>query len=114
MAVADPTDLRSYCLDLAQRAQAASAELARTSGSQKSAWLRRSAELLRERTEELAAANAQDLAAADGYGLTAAAIDRLRLTPKVVESIAAALEQIAAMPEPIGEIIESTIRPNVL
>ena len=114
MAVADSIDLEKYCLDVAQRAHKASSELARTSGTQKVAWLRRAAELFRQRSEALIAANRVDLEAASNFGLTAAAIDRLRLTPKVIESMAVALEEVAALPEPIGEVIESSIRPNGL
>ena len=49
-----------------------------------------------------------------GYGLTDAQIDRLRLTPKRIEEIAAGLEQIAELPDPIGEVIRTTSRPNGL
>ncbi len=114
MAVAESFDLRKYCRETAQRAREASAELASLTGGTKIKFLRRAAELLRANQEALAEANAKDIAAAPGYGLTDAAIDRLRLTPKVVESMAVGLEEVAALPEPIGEVIESTIRPNGL
>jgi glutamate-5-semialdehyde dehydrogenase len=114
MAVAESFDLRKYCLETAERARAAADKLARVGGGQKNAWLRRAAELLRSEQSVLAAANAQDLAAAPGFGLTPAQIDRLRLTPGVIESMAAGLEEVAAMSEPIGEVIESSIRPNGL
>jgi glutamate-5-semialdehyde dehydrogenase len=114
MAVAESNQLREYCLDMAKRAKATGADLAQLSGAQKQAWLRTSARLLRERSKELADANALDLSAAPGYGLTAASIDRLRLTPSTIESMAAALEEIAAQPDPIGEVIESSVRPNGL
>jgi glutamate-5-semialdehyde dehydrogenase len=114
MAVADSIDLRKYCLQTAQQARAASESLARTSGATKNAWLKRAAALLRNEQPALAAANAKDLAAASGFGLTEAQIDRLRLTPKVIESMAVGLEEIAQLNEPIGEVIESTIRPNGL
>ena len=48
------------------------------------------------------------------FGLSAAQIDRLRLTPAVIESMAVALEEVAALAEPIGEVIDSSIRPNGL
>jgi len=114
MAVAETNDLRQYCIQVAQRAHRASMELARTPGATKIAWLRRSAAMLRERSEGLAEANGNDLDAATGFGLTDAQIDRLRLTPKVIESMAQALDEIAAQPEPIGQVIESSIRPNGL
>lgn len=114
MAVAENTPLRTYCLDVARRAKQASTQLAQVSGATKNTWLKRSATLLRERLEQLAAANAKDLEAAPGYGLTDAAMDRLRLTPDRVESIAKGLEEVAMLPDPIGEVIESTVRPNGL
>jgi glutamate-5-semialdehyde dehydrogenase len=114
MAVAETFDLRKYCRETAQRAREASTELATLAGGTKIKFLRRAAELLRANQEALADANAKDIAAAPAYGLTDAAIDRLRLTPNVIESMAVGLEEVAALPEPIGEVIESTIRPNGL
>lgn len=108
------SDLRAYCLEVARAAKTAAAELAQASGAQKNNWLKQSARLLRERSAEVTAANARDLAAAPGYGLTAAQIDRLKLTPARIESIAVALEEIAMLPDPVGEIIESSVRPNGL
>jgi glutamate-5-semialdehyde dehydrogenase len=106
------TDLRKYCLDMAQRAQRAATELARVSGAQKQHWLRGSARLLGERSVALAEANHLDLKAAANFGLSDAQIDRLRLTPKRIEEMAKALVEVAALPEPIGEVISSSIRPN--
>ncbi len=114
MAVVEATDLQAYCVDLARRAQAASRELVRLSGKQKNQWLRESADRLRSQVAELQAVNAMDLDAAPTFGLSAAQIDRLRLTPKTIESMATALEEIAAFPEPIGQVIDSTVRPNGL
>src|SRR5687767_586532 len=111
MAVAQIADLKQYCQCLARRAKAASAELARVRGEQKNAWLRTSAESLRQEAREVLAANAIDLEAAPGYGLSAAQIDRLRLTEKGIESVAHALEEIALLPDPVGELIESSVRP---
>ena len=88
--------------------------MATVSGGVKANWLRRSAMLLRENAKRLLAANAQDLAAAPDFGLTDAEVDRLRLTPARIESMAKGLEDIAVLPEPIGALIHSTIRPNGL
>jgi glutamate-5-semialdehyde dehydrogenase len=107
-------ELKTYCRDVAQRAKAASAELAVVTGAQKNEWLRRSAALLRERTPELLNVNEQDLKAAPDYGLTEAQTDRLKLTPARMEGIAIGLEEIAALPDPVGEVMESSIRPNGL
>jgi glutamate-5-semialdehyde dehydrogenase len=114
MATAEATDLKAYCLEVARRARAASGELARVKGSTKIEWLNRSAAAVRQRQDEIIAANQLDLDAAPGYGLSDAAIDRLRLTPARIESIAAGLEQVAMLPDPVGEVIESSIRPNGL
>lgn len=107
-------DLNEYCLDLAQRAKRAAADLTVVTGAQKQAWLRRCVDLLTERAVALAEANRLDIAAAPGYGLSDAAIDRLRLTPARIADMAKALGEIAALPEPIGEVISSAIRPNGL
>jgi len=107
-------DLREYCLDVARRAHRAATELARATGAQKEHWLRRGARLLFERSAGLAEANGLDLAAAPNYGLTDAQIDRLRLTPKRIDEMARALLEVAALPEPIGEVISSSMRPNGL
>lgn len=96
------------------RAQQAADDLANASGAVKNHFFRQAAALLRDRSAELTQANGRDLAAAPGFGLTEAAIDRLRLTPKVIESMAVGLEEVAALPEPIGEVIESSVRPNGL
>jgi len=114
MAVAEIHDLGQYCLKVAQRAHRASAQLATVSGAQKHEWLRRAASALRAESASLIEANALDLAAAPDFGLTAAQIDRLRLTESTLESMAVALEEIMLLPDPIGEVIESSIRPNGL
>jgi glutamate-5-semialdehyde dehydrogenase len=113
-AVTEKTDLETYCNDVARRARRASEQLTTTSGALKSNWLRRSAAMLRERAGHIQEANAHDLTAAPGYGLTDAEIDRLRLTPARIEAIAVGLEDVASLPEPIGEIMHSIVRPNGL
>ena len=114
MTTAVQPDLAEYCREAARRAKAAAAELALVRGEQKNAWLRQSAARLREQTAELLRANADDIAAAPGFGLSEAAIDRLRLTPKRIDEIAVGLEEVAALPDPVGEIIESSVRPSGL
>ncbi len=114
MAVAERNDLQAYCLEVAQRAKQAAAALAAIGGTRKNQWLHVAARLLRENVPTLQLANDLDVAAAGQFGLSAAQIDRLRLTPKVVESMAASLEAVAEQSDPIGEVIESSIRPNGL
>src|SRR5439155_13831246 len=77
-------------------------------------WLLASADALVARQTELLAANAKDMAAAPGFGLNAAAIDRLTLNPKRVAAAAEGLRQVAALPDPVGEVREATQRPNGL
>jgi glutamate-5-semialdehyde dehydrogenase len=114
MAVGRIDDLRSYCVDLARRAKKASVELAQVTGAAKNEWLRRSARLLSDRSLALAEANRLDLAAAPGFGLSDAQIDRLKLTPARIQAIVHGLEEIALLPDPIGELISASIRPNGL
>jgi glutamate-5-semialdehyde dehydrogenase len=114
VAVVEERDLKSYCQAVARRAKAASAALLEISGAAKNAWLRRSAELLHRRQQIVMAANQQDLEAASGHGLTDAQTDRLRLTQARIEGIGQALEEIASLPDPVGEVIESSVRPNGL
>ena len=106
--------LADYCAQAARQAKAASAILAELSGEQKNGWLKQSAAALRDQATSVIEANALDLAAGPSFGLSDAATDRLRLTEKGIEDIAQGLEAVAALPDPIGEIIESSIRPNGL
>ena len=107
-------DLRAECLAMATRAKLASRRLALSPGSAKDGWLRRSAASLRSRAGEVLGANARDVAAGPDFGLNDAAIDRLRLDPRRVEAIAESLESVAALPDPIGEVVTSSRRPNGL
>ena len=107
-------ELRDYCREVAGRAKGASTELVRVSGAQKNDWLRRSAKLLAERGLALNEANRRDLQAAPDYGLSEAQIDRLKLTPPRIEAIARGLQEVAALPDPVGEVIHGTVRPNGL
>jgi len=114
MAVADVLDLTTYCQDLGRRAKAASTELAVVSGAVKQVWLKHVAALLRAEGPALQAANARDLEAAPGYGLTPAAIERLKLTAAGLEQMAQGVEEVAQLPDPLGEVLESRVRPNGL
>ncbi len=104
----------AYAQQLATQARDASRKLATITGAQKIAWLHRTAEALVARSSEILAENERDLAKAPEYGLTSAEIDRLRLTTSRLQSMAGALREVALLPDPIGETIESTVRPNGL
>ena len=105
-------ELSAYVQDLGRRARSAATALARASGATKDAALRRIAEALRARGAEILAANALDVERALAAGLDAPLVDRLRLTPALVEQMAEGLEQIAALPDPIGEITDLCPRPS--
>jgi glutamate-5-semialdehyde dehydrogenase len=102
------------CGAWASAVQAASRKLAIAPSSAKNDWLIRSADALRARTREILDANAIDRDRAPTLGLSTAAIDRLTLDAKRIDSIARSLEQIAALPDPVGEVIRGEKRPNGL
>jgi glutamate-5-semialdehyde dehydrogenase len=103
-----------YARGYGKRARDASRQLALASTELKNSWLKTAAAELRRRSAELIAENAKDVAAAPSYGLNAAAIDRLTLNEKRIDAVAAALEEVAALPDPVGEEIERSTRPNGL
>lgn len=107
------TDTTAQLLDTAARAaRAAAAELARAPSAAKDAALRHAAAAIRARAAEIAAANATDLAAAPG--LSPAFRDRLTLTPARIEAMAQGLEEVAALPDPVGRVLAEWTRPNGL
>jgi glutamate-5-semialdehyde dehydrogenase len=88
---------------LGLQAKAASAAMAKASAATKRRALRALSALLRESVQALAVANAQDLERARAAGLAEPMVDRLKLTPKVIDTCAEGCEQLAAMPDIIGE-----------
>jgi len=102
-----------YADDLAQRARAASRLLATVSSERKNRWLAHAADALERRTPEIVAANERDLAAAHS-SLSAANLDRLRLTPERIRAAAKGLRNIVALPDPVGRVLDSNARPNGL
>ncbi|MEZ6062683.1 MAG: glutamate-5-semialdehyde dehydrogenase [Planctomycetaceae bacterium] len=112
--MAKATDLNTYARDVAERSRAAARELAVVTGEQKLRWLKRCAEQLVTRSGDILAANAQDLVAGEQKGLSSAMIDRLRLTDDRLKSLAQAVLGIGSLPDPVGEVIESSKRPNGL
>ncbi len=112
--VLEANDLLTECRSLADRAKAASRAMAVASGKAKNAWLTRAAAALKERSAEILDANAKDVAAGPSLGLNAAAIDRLTLNPKRIDDMARGLLEVAALADPVGEVITSSRRPNGL
>jgi glutamate-5-semialdehyde dehydrogenase len=105
-------ELSAYMQDLGRRARAASRVLAKADTDTKNRALRAMAVAIRRDEPGLLAANRADVAAAQAAGLEAPLVDRLTLTPKVVEAIAAGLEQVAALPDPVGAITDVRERPS--
>jgi len=101
-----------YALGLGAQAKAASALMAKASTAAKNHGLLRLAALLRENTAALQSDNAKDLERAVAAGLAAPMVDRLRLTPKVLETCAQGCEQLAAMPDVIGDITGMKQQPS--
>ena len=97
---------------LGQQAKVASAAMAKASTASKNNALKRLAALLRENTDTLQIDNAKDLARAQAAGLSAPMVDRLRLSPQVLSTCAEGCEQLAAMPDVIGEIIGMKQQPS--
>ena len=106
------TDLQATVAQMGAAARAASSQMAAASTAAKNAALLALARLLRESGQLLADANQKDIAAAIAAGLAAPLIDRLRLTERVIATVAEGCEQIAAMPDPIGEITNVRRRPS--
>jgi glutamate-5-semialdehyde dehydrogenase len=107
-------DLASYCIGVATRAREASRVLAGLPGAVKNRWLVESAKRIQHSTELIARANQLDLDQAERFQLTPAEVDRLTMTPQRIEQIASGLLEIAALPDPVGEVIEGSVRPNGL
>ena len=105
-------DVKTYMQQVGRKAREASRATARASTAAKNAALQAMAGMIRARSGELLVANAADVAEACAAGLDAAMIERLTLTDKSVEAMALGLEQVAALPDPVGEISDMKRRPS--
>ena len=105
-------DIKQYMDGVGRAARAASFATAKASTAAKNGALIAMAAAIRARQSELLAANAEDIADARADGLDAAMIDRLTLTAKGVETMAQGLKQVAALPDPVGEITDLKRRPS--
>jgi glutamate-5-semialdehyde dehydrogenase len=105
-------DVKHYMESVGKAARAASRETAKASTAAKDAALLAMAKAIRDSRDALLAANAADVAEAKANGLDAALLDRLTLTAKGIESMAQGLEQVAALPDPVGEITDLKRRPT--
>ncbi len=105
-------DIKDYMHSLGRQARAASRLMAKADTNAKNQALKAIASAIRREEAALLAANGEDLAAARAAGLASAMLDRLTLTAKTVATMAAGLEQIAALPDPIGEMTDLRFRPS--
>ncbi|BBN89871.1 glutamate-5-semialdehyde dehydrogenase [Azospira sp. I09] len=105
-------DIKDYMQNLGRRARAASRQMAKADTNAKNRALLAIAAAIRRDEAKLLAANGEDLAAARAAGLEPAMVDRLTLSPKTVATMAEGLEQIASLPDPIGEMTDLRFRPS--
>jgi glutamate-5-semialdehyde dehydrogenase len=97
---------------MGRQARAAAYKLAQLSSDEKNAVLRAMAAAVRKATPELLAANALDLAAGKEKGLSTAMLDRLMLDEKRIEAMADGIDQVATLPDPVGQVLDAWERPN--
>ena len=108
------TAVTELVANLARAGRVAQRQLARMSDAQKSAALNAAASAIRAAAGDILDANLADLAAAEANGLTGAMLDRLRLDPTRLEGIAAAIENVANLPDPVGQEIDRSTAPSGL
>ena len=111
---APTTDYTALISALAKDARAAQTRLARMSDADKASALKSAAETLRAQKADILAANEKDMAAGRERGLTDALLDRLKLDEDRLEGIASAVEAVADLPDPVGEVLSTDKRPNGL
>ncbi len=99
---------------LASQAKAASRELARLTTAEKNACLLAMADALEKNAAAIKAANAQDMEFAASHGLSNAMLDRLKLDDQRITGMARGLREVAALPDPVGKILDERVRPNGL
>jgi glutamate-5-semialdehyde dehydrogenase len=99
-------------LQMGRQARAAAYRLAQLSSDEKNAILRAMASSIRNNAAALMQANDKDLAAGVEKGLSAAMLDRLRLDEARIEAMAAGIDQVATLPDPVGQVMDAWERPN--
>lgn len=106
--------IADQCRDMGRRARCASRLLAAAPGSSKNAWLLDAAAALEAHCANILSANERDMHRASEFQLSPAQVDRLRLTPSRIRAAADGMRQVAALPDPVGRVIEGGTRPNGL
>jgi glutamate-5-semialdehyde dehydrogenase len=105
-------DIKAFVLSKAREAKEGARSLAKASSQQKNTALLKMAEALKKRSKELIRENGKDIAFAKKKGLSGAMIDRLTLTEKRIGEMAQGLVEVAALPDPVGEVLKMWQRPN--
>ncbi|MGB2402742.1 MAG: glutamate-5-semialdehyde dehydrogenase [Akkermansiaceae bacterium] len=108
----DKQEIKDVILDMGAKARAAAHALAVLSADEKNQILCAMASSLREQESGILDANAKDIAAGESNGLTAAMLDRLRLDHDRINAIATGIEEVAALADPVGEVLSDWVRPN--
>ncbi|MBL6933327.1 MAG: glutamate-5-semialdehyde dehydrogenase [Rhodospirillales bacterium] len=114
MSALEKNDIAALMQDLGKAAKAAAAELATATTQAKNTALRQAAKSLRDRAPEIMEANALDMTAGEQKGLKGSFLDRLMLNEDRIEAMAAGLESIADLPDPVGVTLSEWDRPNGL
>lgn len=109
-----PEQIRDDIYTMGKKARAAAHSLALLTSAQKNEILYAMAGGLRAASADILAANARDISAGEERGLTSAMLDRLRLDEARLEAVAAGVEKVATLPDPVGEILDEWTRPNGL
>lgn len=105
-------DIKEYMTTLGQQARKAGREISRTESGKKNLALLKIAEAIEDSHELLIAENRKDLEAGKNNGLDAASLDRLELKPSGIQAMVEGLKQVAALPDPVGEISDLSYRPT--
>lgn len=105
---------QTFAEEMGRAARAAAAVLAQTTSARKDAWLECVRQRLHRATDALLMANAADVAAAQAAGQGPAFLDRLRLTPERIAALERGLQEVQALPDPVGQVLEQRRRPDGL
>lgn len=112
--ITENADIAAAMLDMGAAARAAARELAQATSADKDAAILGAAAAIRERSGDILAANVKDVTAAEQKGTSGALLDRLALDDKRIEAMARGLEEVAALPDPVGTVLGEWERPNGL
>ncbi|MBX9989994.1 glutamate-5-semialdehyde dehydrogenase [Phreatobacter oligotrophus] len=113
-AIGEAAGTEEQMLEIGRKAKAAARRLALATPTQKDAALAAMAQAIRARSAAICEANAEDVAEARRQGMTASFVDRLALDPARVEAIAAGVDLVRSLPDPVGEVMSAWDRPNGL